>query len=358
MKNFNQRKGHWKAHIERYLWREWQRRGLFCWMLWPISWAFGRIAAWRRASFTYGWRRTERLPLPVIVVGNVTLGGTGKTPTVIALVQALRAIGFNPGVVARGYGARIRTHQPLAVMATSNAVEVGDEPLLIMRRTNAPVWVCPHRVAAARALVAAHPEVDVIISDDGLQHYALARDIELVVFDHRLGGNGFLLPAGPLREPITRHRDATLINDDALDYPADNHSLPLSAWPNTFKLQLILRDAWQVGYPHTRRPLKQFIGQRVLAAAGIGAPERFFTALRKSGLNPMTYILPDHFAATTYPFIDIHADAILITEKDAVKWQDHQIQRDARLWAVPVDATLDARLITFVAEKIRGYPPA
>jgi tetraacyldisaccharide 4'-kinase len=337
-----------KARIEARLAREWQRRGPLAWALTPFACVFGAVAAARRMMFSRGWRETVRVGVPVVVVGNVTVGGTGKTPTVIALVDALRAAGFVPGVVSRGYGAKIV--QPTLVMPSSLATEAGDEPLLIARRTGAPVWVCPDRVAAAQALCAAHREVDVIVSDDGLQHYRLARDAELIVFDHRLGGNGFLLPAGPLREPLSRRRDATLINNP--------YERALPPWPNTFALALTPGDAWQLDDPSRRKPLAQFAatpGSHVLAAAGIGSPERFFATLRAAGLAPETRALPDHYAFDSNPFADSHADTILVTEKDAVKlaaWHD------ARIWVVPVEAALDHRLIALVVEKLRGRSPA
>ncbi|SEA14763.1 tetraacyldisaccharide 4'-kinase [Paraburkholderia sartisoli] len=334
-----------KSRIEARLAREWQRRGPLAWALTPFACLFGAIAASRRAAFALGWMKSVRIGVPVVVVGNVTVGGTGKTPTVIALVDALRSAGFTPGIVSRGYGAKITRATP--VTPASPAQLAGDEPLLIARRTGAPVWVCPDRVAAAEALCAAHTDVDIIVSDDGLQHYRLARDVELVVFDHRLGGNGFLLPAGPLREPLSRRRDATLINN-----PYDR---TLPAWPDTFALALTPGDAWHLERPTLRRPLAQFAGDRVLAAAGIGAPERFFATLRAAGLSPATRALPDHYAYTTNPFTDVDADAILITEKDAVKlgsWHD------ARIWVVPVEAALDHRLIALVVEKVRGRSPA
>ena len=333
------------TRLEHVLTREWQRRGVLAWALWPLSWIFAALAALRRTAYARGWCKTERVGVPVVVVGNVTVGGTGKTPTVIALIDALRDAGFTPGVVSRGYGARIEV--PTAVSPASPPELAGDEPLLIARRTGAPVWVCPDRVAAARALVHAHKEVDVIVSDDGLQHYRLSREVELVVFDHRLGGNGFLLPAGPLREPLSRRRDATLINSP--------YERALPPWPSTFALSLAPADAWHLDNPHLRRPLEQFAGERVLAAAGIGAPERFFAMLRAAGLTPATKPLPDHYPFRDNPFTADAADAILITEKDAVKCTPW---RDARLWAVPVDATLDPRLIALVVEKLRGRTPA
>jgi len=333
----------WNLHLERFLSREWQRRGLFAWSLLPLSLIFGLGVALRYASYAFGLRRAASISVPVVVVGNVTLGGSGKTPTVIALIKALRQAGFNPGVISRGYVARIRL--PRAVSAQSTAAEVGDEPLLIAQRTGAPVWVCPNRVAAARALCAQHPDINLIISDDGLQHYRLARTVELVVFDQRLGGNNLLLPAGPLREPLSRRRDATLINCPP------SYSLP--NWPNTFALRLTSGAAWHLEHPDLRRPLSQFTDKRILAAAGIGAPERFFASLRAQGLTlTETRALPDHFAYHTNPFADTSAEIILITEKDAVKCQGW---RDARLWVVPVDATLDTRLLTLITEKVRGH---
>jgi tetraacyldisaccharide 4'-kinase len=333
------------ARLETRLAREWQQRGPLAWALTPLACVFGAVALARRAAFAAGWLQAVRLGVPVVVVGNVTVGGTGKTPTVIALVEALRAAGFVPGVVSRGYGAKVV--RPTPVTSASHPAEAGDEPLLIARRTGAPVWVCPDRVAAAEALCAAHTDVDVIVSDDGLQHYRLARDVELVVFDQRLGGNGFLLPAGPLREPLSRRRDATLINNPF------ERTLP--PWPNTFALRLEAGDAWHLDNPHLRRPLAQFAGERVLAAAGIGAPERFFATLRAAGLSPQTRALPDHYRYSSNPFVDTDADAILVTEKDAVKlaaWHD------ARIWVVPIEAALDHRLTALVVEKIRGRSPA
>jgi tetraacyldisaccharide 4'-kinase len=334
-----------KARIEARVTREWQRRGPFAWGLSPLACVFGALAALRRASFARGWRKRVRVGVPVVIVGNVTVGGTGKTPTVIALVEALRAAGFAPGVVSRGYGTK--NSAPRAVTPASRPDEAGDEPLLIARRTAVPVWVCRDRVAAAERLIFAHREVDVIVSDDGLQHYRLERDVELVVFDQRLAGNGFLLPAGPLREPLSRRRDATLINN-----PFDR---TLPPWPNTFALALTPGDAWRLDDPGRRRPLAQFAGERVLAAAGIGAPERFFATLRAAGITPATLALPDHYAFHDNPFADVEADSILITEKDAVKligW------RDARIWVVPVEAALPGRLIALVVEKLRGRSPA
>lgn len=334
-----------KPPIENFLTREWRRRGWVAWSLLPFACVFGLIAAARRALFALGIIKQVDVGAPVVVVGNVTVGGTGKTPTVIALVEALRAAGYTPGVVSRGYGAKI--HEATAVTVTSSPSEVGDEPLLIARRTHAPVMVSPDRVAAAKALLQQNPSVDVIVSDDGLQHYRLARAFELVVFDDRLGGNNFLLPAGPLRESMSRDRDATLINSP--------YERTLPPWPNTFALNLTTGSAWLLDNPAMRRPLADFAGERIVAAAGIGSPERFFASLRSAGLTPHTRACPDHYDYRDNPFADIDADCIMITEKDAVKFGTW---RDARIWVVPVEAVLEPRLIELVVEKIRGRTPA
>jgi tetraacyldisaccharide 4'-kinase len=332
------------ARLETQITDAWQRRGWLAWLLAPLALVFAALTALRRLAFARGWLRVEHLPVPVLIVGNVTVGGTGKTPTVIALVELLRANGYTPGVISRGYRSQASATQHLSgrpVTADALAAAVGDEPLLIARRTGAPVWVGRDRPAVARSLLAAHPQVDLIISDDGLQHYRLGRDVELVVFDHRLGGNGFLLPAGPLREPLTRRRDATLINNP--------YQAGVPAWPNTFPLRVAPGAAWHLDQPQLTRELSQFAGKHVLAAAGMGAPERFFASLRSAGLSIDTLALPDHYSYATNPFDSSAAEVILITEKDAVKcrWSD------PRIWVVPVTASLDPALLDLILAKLK-----
>ncbi|MBW8901401.1 MAG: tetraacyldisaccharide 4'-kinase, partial [Massilia sp.] len=196
--------------LEATLTRAWLRRGPLALTLWPLSLLFGALSGSRRALYRAGVLRAEKLPVPVIVVGNIFIGGTGKTPLTIWLASVLRDAGFHPGVISRGHGRA--GEEALAVHAASSSEEAGDEPLLIAQRAQCPVVVGRRRVQAGRSLLAAHPEVDVIISDDGLQHYSLARDLEIVLFDARGVGNGFLLPAGPLREPPSRRRDFTVVN--------------------------------------------------------------------------------------------------------------------------------------------------
>jgi tetraacyldisaccharide 4'-kinase len=343
-----------KPSLESVLSAAWQRRGLLACLLWPLSLLFGLAAALRRRLYAAGWQASTRLPVPVIVVGNVFVGGTGKTPLTIWLVQALRQAGYVPGVISRGYAARSGDGQAAVrhVTSASLAAEVGDEPLLIAARAQCPVVVGRNRVAAAEALLQAHPEVNLILSDDGLQHYRLQRDIEIVLFDARGAGNGWLLPAGPLREPASRRRDFTVVN--AATIPA---SMPASA----IRMQLVGEQAEQLGDPGRTRPLAslQDPALRLAAAAGIGNPQRFFSLLSAAGLKFEALALPDHHDFSGNPFAALQAEIILITEKDAVKCrQIETIRNDPRIWVVPVTAQIDAALSHQILEKLRGHSTA
>jgi len=336
---------------EAILSRAWQSRGVLACALWPLSLLFGGLAALRRLLFALGIKRAERLPVPVIVVGNVFVGGTGKTPFAIWLIEALRAAGLHPGVISRGYGAGNGAGQTLEVSPEAAASQVGDEPLLIAQRTGVPLVVGRRRVAAARSLLAAHPEVDVIISDDGLQHYALGRDIEIVLSDARGVGNGWLLPAGPLREPASRRRDFSVLNVGLQGKaPAGVHAMRLQA-----------DEAVQLAPPQARKPLTQMGegGVRLAAVAGIGNPERFFATLEGAGLSFARHPLPDHYDFAIDPFAGLAADVILITEKDAVKCRAIEaIRNDPRIWVVPVTARIDGALAEHIVEKLRERPTA
>lgn len=345
--------------------REWLRRGPLACALWPVSLLFRGLAAARRASFASGRSRSERLPVPVVVVGNIFIGGTGKTPLTIWLVEALRAAGYAPGVVSRGFGSKDAA--PRAVAASSTPAEVGDEPVLIAARTGCPVFVGRQRAAAGRALLAAHPEVDVIVTDDGLQHYALARDVEIVLFDGRGIGNGWTLPAGPLREPASRRRDFTVVNAPELTAALAAAVAPPGTAPGVpWQMRLAGDVAERLAERADRLPLAELArrageggGLRIAAAAGIGNPGRFFAMLRGAGLQPLEIPLPDHHDFQDHPFAAIAADIILVTEKDAVKcWQIEELRNDPRLWVVPVSARIDAALAAQIVEKIRGCTPA
>ncbi|GAA4025131.1 tetraacyldisaccharide 4'-kinase [Actimicrobium antarcticum] len=333
--------------FEQRLTAAWQRRGVLACLLWPVSILFAVLTALRRNLYRVGWLSSTRMPVPVVVVGNIFVGGTGKTPLVLWLVDALRQAGFVPGVISRGYGG-----QPDAVaevLPDSLPVQVGDEPLLIAQRGHCPVVVGRDRVAAASALLLRHPAVDVIISDDGLQHYRLQRAAEIVLFDERGGGNGWLLPAGPLREPMSRRRDVTVVNA---------RQVPAGFPPATLQMTLIGTTAEALA-DRSRAVALSGLGGTILAAAGIGNPERFFRMLRAAGLSITTMPLPDHHDFSDNPFAGISADVILITEKDAVKCvQIEALKTDPRLWVVPVAAHIDGPLTELIVEKLRGYPTA
>jgi len=338
--------------LESTLTRAWLRRGPLALALWPVSLLFRLLASVRAAMFRAGLLKSERLPVPVIVVGNIFIGGTGKTPLTIWLAEQLRAAGFKPGVISRGHGSA--ESEAREVTPASNAREVGDEPLLIAARAGCPVVVGRRRGAAGHRLLALHPEVDVLITDDGLQHYALQRDVELVLFDGRGVGNGWTLPAGPLREPPSRRRDFTIVN--TLDLTP---ALAAAVGGRPFQMRLGGGVAVRLDGSDAARPLAAFKGQRILAAAGIGNPGRFFGMLRGQGLQIDEMALPDHHDFLDEPFRGAHADVILITEKDAVKCrQIENINNDPRLWVVPVAAQIDPALAALIVEKCRGRPTA
>lgn len=332
------------------------RRGPLAWILWPVSLLFRMLIALRRGLYAVGLLKSERLPVPVIVVGNIFVGGTGKTPLTIWLVEALRHAGYVPGVISRGYGTQ--NDMPQAVSAASDPQLAGDEPVLIAARAKCPVVVGRNRVAAARMLLSTHPAVNLILSDDGLQHYALGRDVEIVLCDARGNGNGWLLPAGPLREPASRRRDFTVVNGQ--QHPAgisrDVVHMQLvgdMAERLSDRSQVVSLSSLAASQSSGDRPL------RVVAAAGIGNPSRFFAMLRGAGLVVEELPLPDHYDFSHNPFAAAQADVILITEKDAVKCaQNDALKNDPRLWVVPVTARIDTALAEQIVEKCRGSPTA
>jgi tetraacyldisaccharide 4'-kinase len=279
------------------------------WTARALAAVYGAAVRLRLAAYARGWLKRQRVGAPVVVVGNVVAGGSGKTPLVVAIVERLRAAGHAPGVATRGYG---RDHPgiPRWVDARSDPALCGDEPVLVARRTGAKVRADRDRVAAARALVEAG--CDVIVCDDGLQHYRLARDVEIEVIDARRGhGNGRLIPAGPLREPGTR---AAACDFHVLNDPGGDAEPAFGQW----RMQLRAGDALPLlgGRPV---PLQAFAGRRVHAVAGIGDPERFFASLRALGIAVVPHAFPDHHRYAAGDF-DFGSDLpVLMTEKDAVK---------------------------------------
>lgn len=302
--------------------RTWQRRGAGAWLLWPLSLAYGVVVALRRALYRSGLLRSARAGVPVIVVGNVIAGGAGKTPVTIALAQHLQARGVAVGVISRGHGRR--TVDCREVLPTSHPADVGDEPALIRRTCDVPVFVGRQRLQAARALLARYPHTRLLLCDDGLQHWALARDVEICVFDERGTGNGFLLPAGPLREPWPREVDFVL------------QRVP-GGFPGGYDTPRALADH-AVRADGSRVPLTQLRGRPVAALAAIAQPQAFFAMLRAQGLQLVeTHALPDHDDLAGFSWNAANPLPLLCTEKDAVKLWPHLPQA----WAVPLVVTLD-----------------
>lgn len=298
------------------------------WLM-PLSWVFIDIVKLRRWLYKKGYKAVIKLPVPVIIVGNITLGGTGKTPLVILLVKQLKIAGFTPAVISRGYAGQ-STVWPVRVNADSDATLIGDEPLLIAQQADCPVAVGPIRVASAQLLLA-HKNIDVIISDDGLQHYALHRDIEIIVIDGvRRFGNNFCLPAGPLREPQGRLQE--------VDFVISNGG---KAEKNEILMRLEGVDAVNM-LTQQRKPLTEFKTNNNHALAGIGHPQRFFDLLAKQGLSCQTHPFPDHYLYTKKDIYFKSAQAIFMTEKDAVKCRSFA---SAQHWFVPVQASVASSFI-------------
>ena len=314
--------------------------------LWPLSLAFSAVVALRRLLYRLGVVPSASVRAPVIVVGSIVVGGTGKTPLSRALARALADAGWRPGLVARGYGGS--NTAPRAVRAADDASVVGDESLLLAA-DGWPVFIGRDRVAATRALLAAHGECDVIVADDGLQHYALRRDCEIAVIDGARGlGNGCMLPAGPLREPSTRldgvDEVVRLVADEGASAAEAESTMryePL-AWRNLVHAEAAANpEAWRKGTLH--------------AVAGIGDPARFFALLRRLGLAPVCHAFPDHHRYTREELHFPDATAVLMTEKDAVKCARFA---DARFWYLPIRASIDPALVARVTRKIRGRQAA
>jgi len=303
--------------------RFWYRRGAIAWLLWPTSLLFGVLVLARRILYGFRVLKSTHPGIPVIVVGNLTVGGTGKTPLVIWIAEFLKAKGWSPAIVSRGYGARVDA--PRAATVASEAAEVGDEPILLARRSGCPVWIGPDRVQVAAALRAQHPDVNVLVLDDGLQHYRMRRDLEIAVVDARGFGNGFLLPAGPLREPRLRLKtvDAVVAHGSS----ASGYAMKLEG-----------EEVHRMTDARERQPLKSFAGRKLHAVAGIGDPNRFFIHLGAAGIKVAPHPFPDHhrFGPRDLEFGD--ELPVMLTEKDAVK-----LRSAARpnWWVLPVSARLD-----------------
>jgi len=325
----------------------WLRRGPLAIALWPVSLLFGAVAALRRMLFRAGLKTTARLPVPVVVVGNLIVGGAGKTPTTLALVELLRRHGRTPGIVSRGFG---RAGDAVVMVEPGDAATTaGDEPLLLRLRSRAPVAVGRDRIAAGETLLSRHPEVDVILSDDGLQHLRLGRDAQVIVFDERGAGNGWLLPAGPLREPVASAvppRSVVVYNAPAPSTPWPGHVARLGL------AGVVELAAWWRGEPASLDALHALRGRPMLAAAGVARPQRFFGMLRDTGLTVTELPLPDHHDFATVPWPAGTPD-VVVTEKDAVKLRP-EATAGTRVWVTTLDFALGP---DFEAEFLRLLPP-
>ncbi len=312
-------------------------------LLVPFSLFFLDAVRFRRYMYKLGVKRSVRLPVPVIIVGNITVGGTGKTPLVIWLANFLKEQGYRPGIISRGYGGEKQVN-PMTVKTDSTPDQVGDEPMLLARHADCPVVICHQRVKAGQYLLS-HHDCNIVVADDGLQHYALQRDIEIAVIDgERRFGNGYLLPAGPLREPVERLQDVDLVVVNGI-----------AEEDREFSMRITGLDAVNLSSGEVM-PLAKFASQKCKAIAGIGNPKRFFNHLQQAGLTFDRLAFPDHhaFCAEDINFND-HAP-VLMTEKDAVKCIDFATPLH---WYVPVKAqpqpAFEHQLSTLLEHKINGY---
>lgn len=319
----------------------WARTGVLTLLLSPLALLFAAVSGLRRLAYRRGWLTAVSVGVPVIIVGNITAGGSGKTPLVIWLVNWLRDQGYRPGVVSRGYGGAARGC--VEVQPDSPPAEVGDEPLLIHLKTTAPVVVGRDRVAAARTLLASHPGVDVIVSDDGLQHYRLQRAIELAVIDAASGlGNGWPLPAGPLREPRSR-----LDSVDAVIQVVRGAARPQDL-PRAWRADYRAGQAWRLRAPQEKKPLRQLPQCDWLAVTGIGRPQGFFDMLDAQGVRFSPRAFADHHAFQPHDLPA--AAAVLMTEKDAVKCSGFA---GDEWWAVELDVAPESGFIDWLSARLK-----
>lgn len=336
--------------MKRYLQKQWRTASPWQLLLMPLSLVFLLLATSRKALYGWGLLKTDRLPVPLIVVGNISLGGTGKTPLVMYLAEQLQAVGLRPGIISRGYGGKQQAAMP--VFSHSNPRLFGDEPVLIAKRTACPVFVGANKVKVGRALLQANPQCNVIISDDGLQHYALQRDIEIAMVDAvSQFGNGCLLPAGPLRETLSRLQqvDAVVVTGSQSGVQFE---LPAS---RCFAMSLHGTHFYSLDPLQAPRLARDFLDKNVVAIAGIANPQRYFDQLKALGLQFESRAYPDHHNFSVNELAQYAGNTLLMTEKDAVKCAGFS-GLDA--WYLPVTAKVssatDLDFISLILQKLRS----
>ncbi len=327
--------------------RAWRKRNaLFYAVLLPLSWIFAALTYFRCWAYRFGALKSYALPVPVIIVGNIHVGGSGKTPVVIWLVQQLKQLGYRPAVISRGFGGSVKL--PTAVNANSNPKIVGDEPVLIANRCNCPVWVGADRVHVAVELLKSHPECNVIISDDGLQHYRLQRDMEIAVIDaETYFKNARLLPAGSLRESINRLKTVDAVIKNGIENTENQRAATVM---NAYQMQLTGAEFYNLAEPVLKASAADFKRKSIKAMAGIGNPARFFEHLRQLGLNFASFSFDDHHPFTAFDLAKMECDIVLMTEKDAVKCKPFA---QAHHWVLPIEATINGNLIQLVVQKLQ-----
>jgi tetraacyldisaccharide 4'-kinase len=328
--------------VKNFIQNAWVTKGtIFYLILVPLSWLFEGVTALRRWAYRANVLKSYALPVPVIVVGNINVGGSGKTPAVIWLANQLKQQGYKPAVISRGYGGNAT--QATSVTPASLTSIVGDEPVLIASHCGCPVWVGADRVGAATALLKVHPECNVIISDDGLQHYRLKRDFEIAIVDNASLQTACLLPAGPLREALWRLKtvDAVVCNGETCN---DEETIA-----NAYPMQLVGEQFYNLADKSLTATVADFKHKKVTAIAGIGKPERFFEHLRRLRLSFASIGFADHYDYSAQDLAHIDCDAIIMTEKDAVKCK---LFARKNCWVLPVKASIDEALIPVILSKI------
>jgi len=336
-----------KKSSTEFITESWYKGAWWLYFLLPLAWLYHLLISLRRLLYTLNISKSYRPSIPVIVVGNITLGGTGKSPLVAYLVESLRQKGYHPGVVSRGYGSSIGKEEVKEVLSSSLVSEVGDEPLMLKRRVNCPVFVSPSRINAVQALE--KTGCDIVISDDGLQHYALERDVEICVFDgKRKWGNACLLPVGPLREPKSRLKSVNyiVVNGGFVDGDSWQHNNLLQS---AYRMELQPDDLRSVNGKDVSL-VSDFQSKEVNAVAAIGNPERFFKVLEGNGIKVVRHAFNDHHA---YQLSDLrfpNSLPIIMTEKDAVKCRQFNLQN---AWYLPVSAQLNSDLAGNVIKQLK-----